>query len=339
MKHEDISKAIGGISAHHIEEAAPLEESTALPRIKHRLPVALVAVIVVLLLSGYAVVATIYGDSIQNWFAHQWKAITGQSMSVEHIAVIEHLSQEIGVSQTVGDITITVDSATVGDDNFFLLLRVEGMAFSEQHSYDFERATLETNPNPLNDGAFVGYGIDYLGVDGNGSALLLVDYEYLSYSGYTQDTRPLQVWLSLQNLLRDAHTDKQENLAEGEWYYSFVIDRSQTPESISLPDTKVMAVVLDTAEEVPVTITSIELTNTGLRFQFEHEQGALSLSDNLIEVVLKNGKTIGNDGGIASPTEGNVDMMFTYQWLIPVNLEEVAFVRFGSTEIPVSCLP
>ena len=67
-----------------------------------------------------------------------------------------------------------------------------------------------------------------------------------------QDTCPLEVWLTLRNLVKDAHTDNQETLLEGDWYFSFVIGRSQSPEVISLPDTEVMAMVLDTHEEIPV---------------------------------------------------------------------------------------
>ena len=46
-------------------------------------------------------------------------------MSSGQAALIDHLSQEIGVSQSIGDVTMTVDSATVGDDGFYLLFRME----------------------------------------------------------------------------------------------------------------------------------------------------------------------------------------------------------------------
>lgn len=139
----------------------------------------------------------------------------------------------------------------------------------------------------LVEGAFVGWGMDYLGVDGDGSALLLLNYEYLTDSGFMQDTRPLQVWLRLENLARDAHTDKEKVLLEGEWYYSFVIDRSQPIDVITLPDTEVMALEAGNNEEVPVMITNIELTNTGLRFQYNYKEDTLSIVEQKISVVLK----------------------------------------------------
>ena len=93
--------------------------------------------------------------------------------------------------------------------------------------------------------------------------------------------------------------------------------------------------VLDTHEEIPVIVTNIELTNTGLRLQYTHEEETLSLSNQEIRVVLENGKIIGNNGGIGSPTEDNLAMKFSYQWLVPVNLNEVAVILIGKTEVNV----
>ena len=61
----------------------------------------------------------------------------------------------------------------------------------------------------------------------------------------------------------------------------------------------------------------------------------MTLSDQHIVIVLSNGKTIGNNGGIGSPTEDNKDMSFSYQWLVPVDLNEVVAVQIGETQIAV----
>ena len=114
-----------------------------------------------------------------------------------------------------------------------------------------------------------------------------------------------------------------------------MIDRSELPEVIRLPDTEVMAVDSTQQEEIPVTLTNIELTNTGLRFQFEYKEGNLSLSEQDISIVLNNGKTIGNNGGIGSPTDDNKNMRFSYQWLVPVDLDEVAAVQIGNFQISI----
>lgn len=86
---------------------------------------------------------------------------------------------------------------------------------------------------------------------------------------------------------------------------------------------------------MPVTLTQIELTNTGLRFQFALRQGELSLADQRIALLLDSGRTVDNAGGIGSPTADNRTMCFSCQWLVPVDLEEVAALLIGDTEIPL----
>ncbi len=344
MTRKKISEAITGVSSRYIEETADFRskggyshtsEAKARPRFGRRFSAAMIAAIMTVFLMGAGVVAAIYGSSIQSWFNHFWEEITGEPMSANHAAIVDTLSQKIDISQTVGDVTITVDSATVGDDTFFLLLKAKGIDFSEKHGYDFQMVTMETNPDPLKYGAFVGYGVDYLGLDGDGAALFLLDYDYLADSEFAQDTRPLQVWLTLKDFSRDAHTDNETVLTEGEWYYTFIIDRSTPIEPISLPDTEVMAWSSASRAEVPVTVTNIELTNTGLRFQYDYKEGELSLSEQRIVLVLKNGKIVVNSGGIGSPTADNTDMCFSYQWLVPVDLDEIASIQIGNVEILV----
>lgn len=339
MKSERVLDALGQVDDRYIAEAAPnskkAEKATS-PRVGRRLSTALIAAIIALCLMGAGVVAIIYGDSIQNWFGHQWKAITGQSMSDGQTAVIEHLSQEIDASQTVGDVTVTVDSATVGDGTFYLLLRVEGLQLSDKYNYAFDEITMEIVPDPLvGGGGLGGYGFQYQGIDGNGAALMLLDYNYASMDGYVEDTRPLEVALTLKNLIRNANTDKEKALAEGEWNYTFTLDRTQLPEAILLPDTETMVMDHDKWEEVSIVITNIVLTNTGIRFQFDHYEGTLVISDRLC-VVMKNGTVVGNNGGVGTPLEGSSIMSYSFQWQFPIDLNEVSAIQIGNTQIPLS---
>ena len=339
MNVKEFSDAVGELDLKYVNEALYYSAPAGRRRRFHRLPAAFAAALLALLLMGAGFVAAVYGDSIQDWFGHYWEAITGQQMSTGQAALIDHLSQDIGISRTVGVVTITADSATVGDDTFYVLLKIDGINFSDKHSYDFLTGSMETTPNLLENGAFVGWGTDYLGVDGDGSALLLLNYEYLIDDGFVQDPTPLQVDLRLGTLACDAHTDKETIITEGEWNFSFVIDRSELPEIILLPDTEVMAMDSTRQEEIPVKLTEIEQTSTGLRFRFAYREGELSLSDQRIAIVLNNGKMIDNNGGIGSPTEDNRNMCFSYQWLVPVNLDEAAVVQIGETRIPIPSRP
>lgn len=60
--------------------------------------------------------------------------------------------------------------------------------------------------------------------------------------------------------------------------FTFMIKRSQKMETITLPDTEVMATDVNRQEQVAVALTQIELTSTGLRFQYPHNNRNIFLS-------------------------------------------------------------
>ena len=64
------------------------------------------------------------------------------------------------------------------------------------------------------------------------------------------------------------------------------------------------------------------------------QEGTYSMEAHL-EVVLKNGATIGYSGGSGTPLGDGTTLNCSYQWMIPVNLDEVQAIRIGSVEIPV----
>ena len=335
MNSRLFSDAMGEIDTRYIDQVLAFRPVVRRHPFR-RMPAALIAAVLALLLMGAGISAAIlYGDSIKSWFVYHWNEITGQSMDQGQIAVIDHLSQEIGISQTVGNVTVTVDSAAVGDDNFYLLLKVEGIQTSSDHSYDFLQWTVEATPDPLADDFAVGWYAEYLGISQNGAALLLFTYRYLGESGFTPDTRPLQIHLGVQNLAQDAHTDQETILAEGEWNFTFTIDRSQTMETITLPDTEVMATDVNRQEQVAVTLTQIELTSTGLRFQYPHSSRSLFLSGQKVAAVLKDGSAVGTNGGMGSLSQDGADLCCVYQWTVPVDLDQVAAIQIGDTQIDV----
>lgn len=334
MSTKRFSEAMSEVDDKYYDEAVSYKASVTSSHAKRRLPIILVAALMTIFLMGAGVVVAIYGDSIQSWFGYYWEAITGQNMSEEHTVLIDHLSQEIEKSQTIGDVTVTVDSATVGDDNFFLLLKIDGIELSKKHSYIFDQIYMEVNPDPVTSGGMGGYGFQYHGLDGDGTALLLIEFSYTNMGGFSKDTRPLEVSLKLNDFTQSAHSDKAKVLAEGEWNFTFSIDRSQPPASIWLPDTEVEAMDLDKQKLVPVTITNIELTNTGLRFKYDYMEGTLSIEPH-IDVVLKNGTAIGASGGSSVSDEDGIYLYNSYQWSVPVNLDEVEYVKIGETKIPV----
>ena len=111
MKERRILNILGQVNEEYIEEATPINRTFDTQTIKfnRRLPIALIAAILALLLMGAGVVVAIYGNSIQSWFSYYWEEITGQPMSEEQVAVINQLSQKIDVSETIDYVTVTVN--------------------------------------------------------------------------------------------------------------------------------------------------------------------------------------------------------------------------------------
>lgn len=290
---------------------------------------ALVAAVLMAALLGCGVVATVYGDSIQNWFSHYWEAITGQPMSERQSAIIDHLTQEIGLSQTVDGITVTVDSATVGESSFYLLLRAEGVKFNRRYGYSFDSFGLELSSEYR---GMSSYGYNYLGLDGDGAVLLLFQSEYAGGEASLTDTSPLEVDLTLSDLRISGNRGRI--IAQGPWTFSFTLDRSQPPERVELPDTTVYVPKWDAEQVFPLLLTHLSVSNTGIGFQYtsleDFHAGELRPT-----VILKNGTEISDGGGLGNAIDNYKAMLYSYNWLVPVDLDEVACIRIGKTEIPL----
>ena len=331
MTTEYLLRQMGTIDPAFIEEAAPGWGR----RSSRRVVAVILAAALALLLVSCGVAAAIYGDSIQNWFSHYWEAVTGREMGEGQTAIIDHLTQEIGLSQTMDGITVTVDSATVGDDCFYLLLRVEGADFSKRYSYGFREVDVELSPDPIEEeGGLGGFGVNFHGIDGDGAALLILDWNYSAESGFSRDTRPLEILLTLSDFGRDIHVAEREIFAEATWEFAFTLDRSNAPQVLELPDTEVQMTDLKKQESVSVPITDIQLTSTGIRFCCDDQGGVFAISA-YIKVFLKNGASVNIGGGVGTRLEDSEILSCSYPWSVPVDLEEVAGIQIGDTYISV----
>lgn len=335
MNKMDLYRAFGAVD----EEILERTESINVKAVRFRWQYALIAAILSVCLMGAGVIAVIWGDSIQNWFGYYWQVITGQEMSEEQAALIDHLSQEIGVSETVGDITITVDSVTVADDGFYLLFRIEGMTFNGRKSYGFKDMEIQISPNPTEEyGGMSSFGYGSHGIDGDGAMILVMEYDYVTKIGYIEDTSPLEVSITLSNLVESPQTEWEKVLMEGDWTYHFTIDRSHPSATISLPDATVNAIDLTKRDEyttVPVLLTDIEITNTGLRFKYDYQKGNYDIPAH-IDAVLENGISIGVGSGSGHPLEDSGLLFCSYKWLVPIDLEEIIAINFNGVIIPIS---
>lgn len=306
--------------------------------LRRRWSVVLIAALLALLLMGASAVALLHIDSVQSWLTYCWKYVAGEPMSDQHTALIDHLSQEIGLRETVDGVTVTVDSAMVGEKNIYILLRVDGVEISPKHHYSFEETQLFLKEAAEQGASGAGWSCDHIGMDRDGAALLLFRYSYSTRGPAPETKPPLQITLTLSNFAQDLYGNRYQRLAEGEWKFDLLLTRGQIDVK-KLPDTQVMGVDYSKKgwkKETPILLTNMVLTNTDLSFQYDRRGGDVNLEIRLqrICVVLKNGQQISAGSGGETGLDSG-EWYCTYTWWIPVPLEEVVAVRIGDVVIPV----
>ena len=324
--------------SEQVREAVLLMGREASPsplRFVRRLSTAAAAVLVLLALLGCGAAAVVYGEGIQGFFARQWERLTGAPMDEGQTALIEHLSQNLNLSQTVDGVTVTLDSVTVGSDMFYLLVRVEDAGLAGREGCGFEFFDITLPPDPLLEVEDLGgCGWSSQGTDPEGRPLFLVEQSYQVREGLEADPRPLEVTLTLTNLCRGAGSD-QVILAEGAWAFHFTLDRSQILPPISLPDTQAVVTDYFSGERYSGLFSQIQVTNTGIRYNQSFETD--DFPDFVPLLILNDGTEISGGDGSGTRIGAREDHTFlcARRWSVPVDLSQAAAVRFGDTDIPL----
>lgn len=116
----------------------------------------LIAAALALALAG--TVLAVASPTLWWWFEQKWEEETGSSMTESQSLVIDGLTRKVGESVTSGDVTVTVDSITVGSSQIWALLDVTGWDFDRDAQYSFDRMRAEIVPDPSGGQAMVGLG-------------------------------------------------------------------------------------------------------------------------------------------------------------------------------------
>lgn len=303
MKDNEIMHALTDVRADFIEEAAPARRRP----IRRMVAAGLAATLAVLLMGA----GVIYGGSVQSWMDRRWAWENNGSMSGSQSELVDAMSQEIGLSQSVGGITVDVDSALFGDRGFRILLRVRGREFQMGEGIEFTDWTMELDPDPTT-GMGHGRGWHFAGIDGDGTLLLFFQC-YWDADQRPED--PFTVRLSVSDLVRTgAGGVVEEVLQEGTWSFEFPLEVTGVPEPIALPDCTV------TVGDGEVTLTNLMLYSTGLTYE-----GSSYLSDVGTEVtaVLADGSSIRATLGIGD----------SCWWDVPVDPAQVTKLIIGETTV------
>ena len=121
-----------------------------------------IAAVLVLALAGTAL--AVASPTLRGWFEQKWAEETGSQLTESQSLLINSLTQKVGESVTSGEVTVTVDSITVGGSQIWALLDVEGWDFDRDAQYSFDRVRAEIVPDP-SEGQYggAGYGLGSIG--------------------------------------------------------------------------------------------------------------------------------------------------------------------------------
>lgn len=303
MKRDELLYALTDIRTDFIQEAAPVRR-----RPVRRCVIAAVAASLTVLLMGAGI---IFGGSVQDWMDHRWSLENTRPMGEDQTALVDSMSQEIGLTQTIGDITVDVDSAIFGDRGFRILVRVRGWQFDHKQGVSFDRWAMELSPDPTV-GMGHGRGWQFAGFDGDGSWLLM----FRCY--WDQDKRPegpFTVRLSMSDLiLTGAGGETVETVQPGTWAFEFPQEITGVPDPIALPDCTVKT---ENGEELEP--KNLVLYSTGLTYEKTGD------GDVSVTVIL-------NDGSSIAATLGIGD---SHWWDVPVDPAQVRELQIGEKRIQI----
>lgn len=91
------------------------------------------------------------------WFEQKWEEETGSSMTESQSLVIDGLTRKVGESVTSGDVTVTVDSITVGSSQIWALLDVTAGTLTEMPSIPLTGCVRRSSLTPVG-ASMVGLG-------------------------------------------------------------------------------------------------------------------------------------------------------------------------------------
>ncbi len=305
--------------------------------------VGVLAAVMGLLLMGSAAAAALNGG-VQAWFQRTWALFTGQGMSEIQTVMLDSLSQPLGLSQTVGGVTVTLDSAavesTVGVSQFVLLLRASGESLTSEQEYGFRYFDMNIDPQPFETSTTATWCcMEYPPYRAEGEMVMLLRYCCEDPLRRTADTRPLQIELTLEDFMCAPIEAEQDAMVAGTWSFSFTLDRSAPTEVISLPNATVEASIDEPgngSENFNLEISNVALTSMGLSFLCDHVPMEKELFFGGVSAILKNGVVFANDEAIQmNHGLGETCLSNTCQWSVPIPLDEIEAVCIGNTRIEV----
>lgn len=326
-------------SSHLQEEVKKMSEMERRPSRKRFPKGMLIAAAVLVVLAGTAVATVGMPGTLRGWFAQEWEETTGAPMEEEQLALIDQLTQPVGVSDTQNGVTVTVDSVTVGDSTIWMLLKVSGeYGAHEPAEYYFERARLTLDPDPDELEAPGGGALSYLysGVAEDGRLTLLVQYSIDMAEHSSLLDQPRQVTLKMENLVQRNQDKSQGNtiLAEDSWTLTFPLESREGGSELTLEEIQVPAQKRNSPEMKSITLWDVKISATDITYVCsaeDQEWNPLKCA-----LVLEDGSQVNWSSGSSHFRDAAcTEWSSVYYWQVPVDLNNVTALRFGDVEFPL----
>ncbi len=335
MKSEKLLEALGEMDERILLPAAEP---------KHRRPkgrmALLAAALCLLLLSTAAVAASGNLSGALSWFGGRWEKSSTEAMSEGQVELLTAMTQPLGLVAEDKGVTVTAESVTVGPQSATVLFRIvvpEGVGAENLTLYVEE---IETVMTPV--------------AESHGAAWEICSYDeaqgcyWWPLELYASESLDGSVWtLTLRDisLVYGLSKESPEQQWKGSWRFEIPLALSAAgAETLYIDRAEVDC--LRNGEPGTAVIEGLEIAPTGIRFVHNEGLGTvfqiyLELTDGtLIKVEGGVGRLYHGEGYTEKLAEGverqyldGVTCDESHSWYVPVNLEEVACLRFGDSVI------
>ena len=311
--------------------AAECEEKRSLHG-RRRFSMAMAVCMAVVLITGTALAVTA-GGGLKSWFSDEWGYNNDGEMPAEQQQIVESLSTPVGISQTVGNLTVTVDSVAYSDGYYWLMVYAEGMKFDQDNGYGCRKSDLIIVSE---DGRELGQcGRSITQTARGGSALKMLfegEISPESAEAIAADGGNMHFMLSVSDFVEKKHSiitsTKESVLQEGTWSFEFEVPAAESGEIMTAPDSDAVFAI-GNGEETMCRVSKIQINMVGIKYLFEGESEA---HGELPRLIFKDGSEVGITGGSGVQLEDGSWQM-KYQWSMPVDTAQVKAVKFGKTVV------
>lgn len=319
MSDERLLNAMASLDGKYIKECVEyLEASRGLKKYRHFNTGLAVASIIVLFFVGCIGVKN--RSAISDFFADVWKNRVNEKIDYSQLEYLDKISRDIGLSQYVNGVTLSIDSAIIGTNAAYFIITTEGIEYENDSYYFFENYDALIGNNRR---GYTFYSLNYIGNETGVKNQWLLKYWNDSFR--LLDTGKLNITISAENICRLTENGKKESLITESWKFEFDIPSETTEKVRGISDGNV---------SLNNDIYEIKLSSTQLSFKTQgSEQEPLNVK---ISAILKNGAIISSEvqsTGCISYDGKTWIRSYVALWNVPFDIDSIEKIIIGDTLI------